>query len=212
MFFLLRRLTFIDQFYARASSTFEDRKQKIEIGSEPFIAPYGDDGEPAFMDEWLEDLESIQVMGGACLSMLAVTFQIYLKTYRDQISIPFSEQVQVEFKKRGWFNGYKAFFQIQVGLDFGNCPCNFDILEELVLVRNSVQHPEALLSNSPHFSATSLKKLVDPYFSDSREHSLYRGEDRSWLLPLTIHVPYDKLKVAISEVRKFAEWLEQTRL
>jgi hypothetical protein len=55
--------------------------------------------------------------------------------------------------------------------------------------------------------------LPSPFFIDDRDRELLaemeEGE-RSWLMPPTIHVTQEKLKAAISEITRFAEWLEQT--
>jgi hypothetical protein len=75
--FLNRRLDFIRQLYARSSAPFVDRRTKIENEEEPFVPPYSEDPEPAFMLEWQEASDSIDVLGHACLCMLAPALQAY---------------------------------------------------------------------------------------------------------------------------------------
>lgn len=44
-------------------------KGKLRTRKPPFIPPYSEDGEPAYLNEWLESDSSVQVLGSACLSM-----------------------------------------------------------------------------------------------------------------------------------------------
>ena len=90
-FFLNRRLAFIRQFYVTASEAYVERKRKIEAEEEPFIPPYSEDSEPAFLEEWIEADESLQVLGRSCLSMLAATLHLYFKTWERQIGIAVDE-------------------------------------------------------------------------------------------------------------------------
>ena len=52
-YFLEQRLAFIKQLYLNGASPFDDRKRKIENEEAPFIPPYSEDGEPAYLNEWL---------------------------------------------------------------------------------------------------------------------------------------------------------------
>ncbi|AYE27977.1 hypothetical protein ISJ10_23190 [Burkholderia pseudomallei] len=75
-----RRLDFIRQLYASSSAPFVDCRTKIENKEEPFVPPYSEDLEPAFMLEWQEASDSIDVLGHACLCMLSSALQAYLHT------------------------------------------------------------------------------------------------------------------------------------
>ena len=65
-YFLGRRISFIRQFHATASEPYNERMRKIRAGEEPFIPPYSEDGEPPFLDEWLEADESLHVLAYSC--------------------------------------------------------------------------------------------------------------------------------------------------
>jgi hypothetical protein len=208
-YFLGERLSFIEQLY---TSAFIERRRKIEAEEEPFVPPYSEDPEPAFLSEWMEAEESLQVIGRTCISMLSASLHLYFKTWERQLGIRVDDSYKSDFKK-GWFNGYKAYFNRQFGVDFDKSPCNLTLLEELALARNRVQHPESITLQSSHYSEDDLKKLPSPFFVDERDRELLAEMDereRGWLLPPTIHVSQEKLEAAISEVSRFAEWLEQT--
>jgi len=121
-----------------------ERKRKIEAGEEPFEEPYCDEyssGEPAYLEEWMEADESLHVLAYACISMLAAALHVYFKTWESQFRIPARDLFKADFKN-GWLAGYKAYFTYHASINFGDCPANLELLEEVVLARNRVQHPE----------------------------------------------------------------------
>jgi hypothetical protein len=210
-FFLFQRLGFIEQFYKNSAASFVERKRRIEAEEEPFVPPYSEDDEPPFLVEWIEADESLNVLGRSCISMLAASFHLYLKTWEHQIGIPIDESLKLCFKKNGWFHGYKAYFAERLGVRFEDSQCDLSLLEELVLARNRVQHPESITNHSTHYSDSDLKKLPRPFFVDEKEFDLFADVDegaRSWLTPPTVHVTAEKLLSALSEVARFSKWLE----
>lgn len=53
--FYKERIRFIRQFYDTAATPFETIMKSIEDGSSPFDnPPYSEDGEPAYLVEWIE--------------------------------------------------------------------------------------------------------------------------------------------------------------
>lgn len=209
-YFLNRRVDFIRQFYEMSAAPFIERKRQIEAEEEPFVPPYSEDPEPPFLAEWLEAEESLQVLGRTCISMLAAVFHLYFKTWERQIGIPVDASLKGDFKN-GWFNGYKAYFERHFKIRFADSPAQIGVLEEIVLVRNRAQHPESITMDSSHYSESDLKKLSHPFFIDENDASLFseieEGE-RAWLMLPSIRVTAEKLLTALSEVIRFAEWLE----
>jgi hypothetical protein len=212
-FFLVRRLAFIEQLYTNSAAPFIERKRKIEVEEEPFVPPYSEDGgEPAFLSEWLDADESLKVLGCSCISMLAGAFHLYFKTWERQIGIPVDASLKPTFKKAGWFNGYKAYFARNLSISFEDSSCDLALLEELVLARNRAQHPDSLASHSSHYSDDDLKKIRRPFFVDDRERELLIDAEEvepNWLLPPTIHITPERMLAALSEVARFANWLER---
>lgn len=211
-YFLDRRLAFIEQLYVNSAAPFIERKRRIEAQEDPFVPPYSEDSEPAFLAEWLEADESLQVLGRSCISMLSASFHLYFETWKHQLGIPIDDSLKSTFHKRGWLNGYKTYFSRRFNIKFEDSPCNLAMLEELVLARNRVQHPDSITSHSSRYSDDDLKKLSCPFFVDARESELFADAEegeRTWLMPPTIHMTSEKLFAALSEVRHFAEWLEQ---
>jgi hypothetical protein len=53
--FLNERIEFIlRQLYRTASEPYVECKRTIEAEEDPFVPPYSEDGEPPFLEEWLE--------------------------------------------------------------------------------------------------------------------------------------------------------------
>lgn len=208
-FFLGQRLAFVSQLYTNSAESFVERKRRIEAKEEPYVPPYSEDGEPPFLTEWLEADESLQVLGHACVSMLSASFHLYFKALERELRAPAEKKYRSDFK-RGWFNGYKAYFRREFGIAFEDSQCNLGLLEELVLARNRVQHPEGIANLCTHYSENDLKKLQSPFFIDARDVELFsvKEEDRGWLMHPAIHVTQEKFFSAVSEVGRFAEWLE----
>ena len=209
-YFLERRLEFIRQFYVNSSAGFIERKRQIEAEEEPYVPPYSEDPEPAFLNEWLEAEESLQVLGRTCISMLAAIFHLYFKTWERQIGIPANSPPNNEFNN-GWLSGYKTYFARHFGIRFEDSPTRLAVLEEIILVRNRTQHPESITMDYSFYSESDLKKLSHPFFIDDDDASLFseteEGE-RAWLTTPYIQVTAEKLFTALSEVKAFAEWLE----
>jgi len=211
--FLEQRLSFVRQLYTNSAKPFSERKRMIEAKEEPYVPPYSEDSEPAFLSEWLEAEESLQVLGHASVSMLSASFHLYLKTMERELRVPTGEKYRADFK-RGWFNGYKSYFLNEFNVVFESSKCNLGLLEELVLARNRVQHPEWITSHSTYYSEENLRKLPSPFFIDDRDAELLNEQEgeRGWLTQPAIHVTPEKFLSAVSEVARFADWLESCPL
>jgi hypothetical protein len=211
--FLDQRLAFINQLYVNSAAPFIECIRKIEAGEEPFVPPYSEDPEPAFLSEWREADESLQVLGRSCISMLSSSFHLYFKTLEKQLGVPVNDSYKSLFKKQGWFNGYRAYFLRHFNVKFEDSLCNLVLLEELVLARNRVQHPDSISTHSSHYSKDDLKKLPKLFFISDHEYELFgktEAGELEWLMPPTIHVTSEKFLTAVSEVARFAEWIEKS--
>lgn len=221
LYFLRSRTRFIRSFYSEASFPFTERMRKITAAEEPFIPSYGyEDDEPAFLDEWTEADEALDLLGQMCVSSLAASFQLYLKEWINdllgtrrrvlaKLSIVAPDGRSSAFK-RGWINGYRAFFRDQLAIDWTDGPSNLDLLEEIVLARNRVQHPDEITSLRVRQSKKDRARYPRSFFAD--EFELKAWGDRSitseFFPPLRLNVTREKLFTAIDEVEAFCSWLD----
>lgn len=211
LYFFNRRLEFIRQFYDTASAPYVERKRKIKAEEEPFVPPYSEDAEPAFLEEWIEADESLHVLAYSCISMLAAALHLYLETWVNQSRVPVDEALKKSFKKIGWFPGYRTHYSQRFEIDFDACPENLQLLEEVVLARNRFEHPPSITSIRTNYADADLKKLPHPFFVDEREAALFADAEegeRAWFIPPTLHVSEDQLLAAIAVVEGFAKWFE----
>lgn len=214
-FFLKQRTAFIQKFYDNASFPFIEQKQKIEAGEEPFIPPYSESEEPPFLEEWIEADDSLHFLGYTCISMLSAALHLYLRTWEKiQFRIPVDDSLFPEFKKKGWINGYKIYFSKNFDIHFDQTPANLALLEEIVLARNRVQHPDYITKLRPSYlpKDKEIAKVRHLFFINDSEMELWgaiEDSDSAWLFPPSLHVTAEKLTVAILEVEKFIDWLEE---
>jgi hypothetical protein len=211
-YFLRSRIAFIRQFYGSASAPFLERKRKIEAQEEPFVPPYSEDGEPPFLDEWMEADESLHILAYSCVSMLASALHLFLEAWVGQSGVAVDESLKKSvFKNHGWLSGYNAHFTNRFGVAFGNGPANLRVLEEVVLARNRIEHPYSITDQKTQYSKSDMKKLSHPLFVDKTEIALLNlseDEEPRWFMPPTVHVTESQLLAAVAEVEKFAEWFD----
>lgn len=211
LFFFSERTRFLRQFYGMAVVPFVERKRKINDKEEPYDPPYSEDGEPAFLAEWIEADESQHVLAYSCLSMLAGSLHLYFESWVHQSRRPVDVELKKVFKKQGKIAGYRAHFEQKFGIDFGSCPADLKLLEEIILARNVVQHPPSITSNWTRYSDDDLQKLRTPFFINEREAALLLDDSEDlprYLLP-TVHISEEQLIAAIGEAEKFAGWFEE---
>ena len=223
--FLKYRTAFIRQFYNSAALSFVERKRKIEAREHPFEPSYSEDDYPPFLSEWTEADQSLEVLGQMCVSLLAAALQLYLKEWqmnffryygaKGTAGIKNISVYQSDFKKHGWFNGYKAYSSKELGIVWDESPANLTLLEEIVLTRNRVQHPEHIALLHVQHSENDVKKLPQVFFMNERELELLGkvgSEPASWIIPPTISISKDRVHHAIDQVEMFCCWLEEQHM
>ena len=174
LFFLKKRTAFIRTLYLTAALPSKERIRKIQEKEEPFDdPPYSEDPEPPFQDEYGESKDSIEVLGQLCLSMLSNSLKLYLDETAAEVQRRFrgvkspSDTVpEGVWTKKGWMAGYRAYFDAALGIKWGEAPCNLDLLEEIALTRNSVQHPGDITTLLVVQSPPHMKKFPESYFAD----------------------------------------------
>ena len=210
-YFLRDRVLFIRKFYVTASFAFVETKRKIEVGEDPFELPYSEDGEPHFYDEWIEADESLQVLGYSCLSMLSATLHLYFETWENKLGKNANNLFKSVFKKKGWFNGYRVYFLKCFEIDFTKSLTDIALLEEIVLTRNRIQHPDIIMTPRTSYLPSDMEKLPHKFFVNESELGQFteiEESEKTWLFPPNVDITEEKLMKAIAEVEKFNIWIE----
>ena len=208
-YFLNSRTKFVRYFYENSALKFDEIIYAIEKGEEPFIPPYSEDGEPPFMEEWMDAKAGLEAVGHASLSMLASSLHLFLKEWVVRLDKSHGMTFDVSFKK-GWFNAYRKIF-LELELEIDECPANLEVIEQISLARNRAQHPEELTNLSIHHSENELKKYPQPFFAQQSEidrATTEEGESLSWWLPLSLSITKEKMFEAITEVEALCSWLD----
>lgn len=210
-YFLQSRTQFIRYFYEHATADFKRIVQAIEKEEEPYVPPYSEDGEPAFLEEWQEAQSGIETVSHTALSMLSSSLHLFLKEWVRRLKNSHGMEFEVNFKKRGWLNGYLDILS-ELGIEREEYPVNLEIIEQVTLVRNRVQHPEQLTHMHVSHSHKDIERFPLPFFAS--EHELARAQadedsEISWWFPPTISPSEEKLFEAIAQVDKFCVWLEE---
>jgi hypothetical protein len=88
LYFLTERTKFIRHFYETAGEPFRETMRRIEAAEAPFDEPlYDEDGQPPFLNQWLQAETALDVLGRSCISMLSASLQLYFSTWELQLGI-----------------------------------------------------------------------------------------------------------------------------
>ena len=102
-------------------------------------------------------------------------------------------------------------FSSRLSIDFNLVPANLQMLSEVVLARNRIEHPTSITSRRTQYADADHEKMRPPFFVDEREAVLLVDSDegeKSWLMPPTLHVTAEKLLAALTEIERFVDWFE----
>ncbi|MCJ7481378.1 MAG: hypothetical protein MUO31_00260 [Thermodesulfovibrionales bacterium] len=212
-FFLKSRTAFIRYFYENGVRPFNDIKMKIETGEEPYIPTYSEDGESPFLEDWMDAEQGVEIVGYTCISMLSSSLHLFLKSWVNLFEKAHGVKLKANFKKRGWFDGYKKIFN-ELELSLSQCGANIDIVEQITLARNRVQHPEELTEIAVDHSECDLKRFAKPFFASEKELKMaIQDADSStaWWFRPSVKSAKDKVFVAIEHVEILCSWLEKKR-
>lgn len=210
LYFLKSRTGFIRFFYEQGAKGFVETKAAIEEERPPFDnPPWSEDGEPAYLEEWLDADAALEVLGMACLSMLSDTLKMYFKTLQERV-IRFSFGNRKAAFREGFVPAYLTALGEILDTDWTDCAVDRGLIEQIVLARNRGQHGEDLTSFTVTHDTATLEKHPRPFFVGEDEISALTSKPESLgsLLMPTIKVSADGLERAIAEVEALGEYVE----
>ena len=213
LFFFKERTQFIRYFYDTAGMPFYETKHKIENEEAPFDnPPYSEDGEPPYLEQWIEADEALEILGRTCLSMLSPSLELYFRTWEKELGVTWkSGELKSEIKKKGFLQVYRNCFEKMLGISWDRCPADLEIIEQITLARNRDQHPDEITSMRVMHKDYDLKKYPRPFFMSEFDRDLLDNSEIGrgiWMNP-TIHVSRDTLYRAIAETEMLSDWLEE---
>lgn len=209
--FLSERLDFVRTHYDVCVAAFEERKRRIEAGEDPFDnPPYSEDGEPAFLEEWLDAQTSIELIGLSCISLLSDALKLYFNLLQHrEIRFSFDEAETKRLKKEGFVPVYRDALAEIFDTDWQESSVNFAIIEQVVLARNRGQHGTDLTSFLLTHDDKTIEKHPHPFFLRADEAAALSdaGVEVGGLLNPTLAVERERLFAAIEEVRRLSDWI-----
>ena len=212
LYFFKKRTQFIRYYYETAGLPFFETKRKIENEEAPYDnPPYSEDGEPPYLDQWIEADEALEVLGRTCLSMLSPTLKLYFGTWEKELGIIWNNGERNRVFKKGFLQGYRKCFEEVLGVSWDNCPADLELIEQITLARNRDQHPDEIASMRVRYAKNDLKKYPRPFFISESDRDLLDNLEIGsgiWMNP-SVYVSRDTLYGAIYETEKLAEWLEE---
>lgn len=211
LFFFKERTRFIRQFYNTAAVPFLQTMEAIEKGAPPFDdPPYSEDGEPAYLVEWIEASEALEVLGRTCLSMLSPSLLLYFRTWERQLGVRWDEDERKKTFKKGFLNGYLTCFEQVSGIVRKECPANLDLIEQVILARNRDQHPEDITSMRVTHGRVKTDRPSSQFFMNERDRAMFSDPEMQGLsfLDPAVHVSGEQLFAAILEAENLVDWLE----
>jgi hypothetical protein len=209
-YFLTERTKFIRTFYDAAVGPFLLRKRLIEDEEPPFVPPYSEDPEPAFLVEWIEADTAIELIGRTCVSMLSDSLKLYFSEWERQLGTKCQMQHASTFKKSGFLSGFRACLQQYTKIDWVDGPFDFDVIEQIVLARNDSQHPTEITDISIGHKSAFNNGNRSLFFAHEREFDLLpeKGSLGWSIMNPKIHVSRENLLEAIRQVELLIQWLE----
>lgn len=210
LYFLKDRTRLIRQYYECAAQPFNEIMRQIEVEEVPYVPPYSEDGEPPFLSEWIDANELLEITGRCCISMLSASLQLYFKTWERELGLSCGKEFASEYKREGLVGGYRACLAERAGVDWSCCPVDLDLIEQVVLARNRDQHPENITTIRVTHAEKDKLRYPRPFFLSEREAELFQDGDGPSLFMLpSLHVSRDKLMMAIDQVERLCEWVEE---
>ena len=200
--FLQIRFAFIRQFYDGATASFSSKLSLIEQRQPPFDTyPEGfnpEDGEPPYLEECLEALESVELIGNVCLELVQKALKQFLDSFLKEIghTLPPVEKGQ---GKDGWLGRYRRFFWEKFDVDLSDSGADLAVIEQIVLARNDLQHEGSLMYTFTAPTKHHMSKYPDSSFVKGRGFFS------------TISVTREALLNAIDTVSLLCSWLEKQR-
>lgn len=209
---LKERTRFIRHFYETAGGPFRETIRQIEAGESPWDnPPYSENGEPSYLNEWLEADEALEVLGRACISMLSPSLQLYFKTWEGELGISWNKGERKRAFKNGFLQGYMTCFGDVLKLSWDDCPADLGLIEQITLARNRDQHPEHIYTMRVDHTRKDREKHPYLFFVSETDQKMYPDPELDGIFSMSpsVHVSREMLLAAIEQVETLAEWLEE---
>ena len=210
-YFLRERTKSVRYFYEGAAAPFEEIQRKI-TNQEPAFdnPPYSEDPEPAFLEEWLDAQTALQMLGFSCVALLSETLKLYFERLRTTVIRFEFQEGHGPSKKRSFVECYRLALGEILGTDWTNTPISFDLIEQVVLVRNRTQHGGDLTSFAVNHDPRTLRSHPRPFFAEDADLQTWadNGSNLDTFFAPRVEVTRETLFAALEHSDMLADWVE----
>jgi hypothetical protein len=203
LYMLDSKIRFVEFFYSTASKCFRAEMDKINGHEVPYDKFDPENGDPPFIDEYIEFSDGLRTLGNLTLSLVSVVLQEYLAALTDQLGLGKPPKI----KGKGIFQRYCQLILEKTGVDITMLGADYDLVEEIFLARNRIQHGGDIGTNSVYQDKDYAKKYPRAEFANrSWIEAMGHETDREIIAPLEI--TGEKIGRAITEVKKLCAAIE----
>lgn len=218
LYFLKERTGFIRRFYHVADGAFAEIKRKIKEEEPPFnVCPPGfnpEDGEPPFLEEYMDADAGEEFVGQSSVSFVASSLKLFFDEMRHDLARFHGGRVP-EFdracaKNHGVLVANSKWFA-EMGILFEQSGADLAIVEEVILTRHAVQHPDSIGSMTPHLRGQQVRRRPFPWFVHPFEERGVAPEEVedlerfSWMLSIS----REKFLHAVDHVDTLCEFVSR---
>ena len=197
MWFLQDRLRFIEMFYDSASEPFTTKMRKITDEEPPFDVYNNVDHEnddPPFIEDWIEAIEAAELLGNLSLCLVQSSLKQFLELFVQEMG------GAPPTGKGTWLERHQQFFLNEYGIDWSKGPIKVEVLEDLSLARNDIQHGGTLMTKATIQNRDYARRFPDSLFTEP------------FVPGPRIVVTRESLTAAIQAVESFCAYLENLRV
>ncbi len=213
LYFLRMRLRFLERMYTTCCAPFREIMRKIQDGEEPYVDRRDPEhcDEPAYVQEWMEASEAVEVIGRWCVAMLGSSLFAYLSEWLAQFAEVYQDATLIaDFAKapgKPKLERYCHFMRDRLHIDWDRSPVGIDRLEQTILARNDFEHSMGLVTLIVCQDEKHRIKYPRSLFCDElSEEGVQSG------LPSRLTVDQTRFTTALGDVLLFCRWLEYVRV
>jgi hypothetical protein len=205
LYMVNRKLAFVEFYYSTASKCFLVEMEKIDQHQPPYDVFDGENGDPPFVDEYVEFSDGLRTLGNQTLSLVSVVLQEYLGALTQQLGLGQPPKM----KGKGIFQRYCQLFLEKTGVDVTKLGADCGLIEEVFLARNLIQHGGDIGTNWIYQDEEYAKKYPKAEFANRSWVEMMGDGTDPIIVAAPLEITVEKITKAIAEVRKFCAAIGQ---
>jgi hypothetical protein len=204
LYMLKSKLRFVKFFYSTASTCFQTEMDKIKQHEAPYDRFDQENGDPPFVDEYIEFSDGLQTLGNQTLSLVSVVLQEYLAAVTNQLGLGQPPKV----RGKGIFQRYCHLILERTGVDITKLGADCALIEGIFLARNLIQHGGDLGTNWVYQDKEYAGKYPKAEFANRSWIEAMGDEAHAGIMVAPLEITRDKIDKAIAEVKKLCAAIE----